>query len=104
MKILESKALIHHGASGLYNHDETYYSEQCSTCQIFNFRDVRSFIQFRKELIEVMEGYRTGVCVIWGYWWFRLLKFWFWRWSCQRVCATGGGGVLWVIKKRSWIK
>src|SRR5258708_1272566 len=100
---LWARPLIHSGWNDHYS-DHPEFQEQCSTCQIFNFRNVHSFKRFRRELIEVMLEYRTGVCVIWGYWYFRLLKFWFWRWKVVRVCRTGGGGTLWVIKKRIWIK
>ena len=100
--VLQAKALIHHTWPDMYGAGE-HLTEQCSTCQIWGFRDVLRFSKFHKDLLEVMRPYRTGVCVIWNYWYFRLLKLWFWRWSVQRVCFTGGGGTLWVIKKRPWI-
>jgi len=100
---LMAKALIHHGGIDSYN-KLWYESEQCSTCQIFNFRNVHCFSQFRKELIKVMWEFRTGVCVTWNTGYFWLLKLWFWRWKVKRVYFTGGGGTLWVVKKRIWIK
>ena len=101
------KPLLKEGRLNRYSTvPEEIITNQCSTIQIYNFKYLNSFKQFRRELREVMDldgGWRLGVCVVYRSGWFWLLKLWFWRWCVQRIGFTGGSGTLWIIRKRIWI-
>jgi hypothetical protein len=74
---------------------------QCSTVQICNFRFLETREQFLEEIQRIMFEAKTAICVVYHtkyFWWFKFN--YFWKYSTIRVCSTGGGGTLWVIKRR----
>lgn len=101
--VLHYEPLIHNGFFDKYNKGEYIVEPQCSTVQVYNFRNISSFDEFYHEIKAI--PYYTMVCVTWTNCRFYKLKWTkFWEYKVVRVCATGGGGTLWVIKKRTWTK